>query len=136
MMKVFRSKEVLAALVALVVAVAAVFGLDLNGEALTAAITVLAGAAGALGGALVRSQVQPVQPRAFLDVWADEGGRVHKQTMEEPFIYPDDDWDDEDDEDLPAIDLAQVVVELTEEVPVLRERIERLEAALATMEGD
>lgn len=135
MMQVLQSKAVLTALVALVVAVAAVFGLDLNGEALTAAIAVLATAAGALGGALMRSQAQPPAPRSFsfLDALAEAGGQAQVQAMEQPFIYPD---VFDDDEDLPSIDLTEVLVELTEEVPVLRERIEKLEAALGRLTGD
>lgn len=135
MMKILRSKEVLAALVALVVAVAAVLGLDLNGEALTAAITVLAGAAGALGGALVRSQASTTNDvlvlrddaqRNFLDQWAETGGRVHAQAMGQPFIYPD----DGDDEDDGPIYISDLVVEHNEQLAVLRERIEQLEQSV------
>jgi hypothetical protein len=131
MERVFRSKEVWAAGVALLVAVAAVFGFQLDGEALLAALAVLAGAAGALGGALTRAPTaEPASRNFFLDQWAEAGGQVHAQAMEQSFIYPDDEEDDS------PVHVTDVVVELTEQMAVMRERVEKMEAALDRMTGD
>lgn len=130
-MKALSDKRVQLAIVGLVVAVAAVYGVAVDQEGLLAIVALLAGAAGGLVGRTMGVlEASPavdgddVQRNLLIKGWdqmALEQAKAHENAMGRPFIYPDrDDGDDEDE----VLSLAEVVADLSERVTALEARLD------------
>lgn len=134
-MKALTDRRVQVALVALVAAVGAVYGLTMDETLLAGIVGLLAGAAGGLlsraaGDEEATVPVDTERKLAWLDHLMEEQAKGHAEALLHPLVYPDD-WDDEDEENS-LDDWTNLDASLED----LRERVAALEASRAEVQGE
>lgn len=135
-MEALKDRRVQLALVGLVVAVAAVYGVVVDEQALLAVVALLAAAAGGIAGRVTgaieaQEQVERAEIQrglaGILDTMEKAQAQSHAQAMETPFIYPDTTAD---------AHVTYDIVEMAEDIGILSQRVATLESIVEQREAD
>lgn len=131
-MKALKDKKVQLAIVGLVIAVAAAYGITVDQEGLLTVVALLGAVAGGVAGRLagaVEAQEQ-VRERSIVKIWDEMeigSAHIHNQAMDEPFIYPD---------TIAEADTVYDLAEMAEDIGILNQRVAALEAQFSRITGD